>query len=241
MKIAKCTFEKDRYSDDPSFDFNLDLALENQSDFDIELITYSVMVAGKSGVVVGGDSGEDDSVFISAKSSGTHEIRCNATEIAIGGIGLDAKCYVSVNLYKREFVKIGSLDFPQSPGDYTELKGSFSLGGSGELMGVSCLRLKDDEDNGECVVDLKAGVRNTTHSYIARAQMSVRLLDQREALIEDNWDYTSLAAKAMYTFNPGFYGLNPGKIKNAKFEITASVYVPVDTFTAEAVPTQAKD
>ena len=43
------------------------------------------------------------------------------------------------------------------------------------------------------------------------------------------------------TFNPSFWGLKPGKIKNGTINVTASVFVPIETFTAEATPEPSKD
>ena len=38
------------------------------------------------------------------------------------GTGADIKAYIAATTYRREFVKIGSLDVPAKPGDLTEIK-----------------------------------------------------------------------------------------------------------------------
>jgi hypothetical protein len=43
------------------------------------------------------------------------------------------------------------------------------------------------------------------------------------------------------TFTPSFWGLKPGKIKNGTINVTASVFVPIDTYTAEATPKPSDD
>ena len=241
MKITQCTYEDSDWRDEPTMEFQVEAVLENQSDFDIEFVTTSMLVVNRSGCVIGGSENRDDRTFISSKDSGAVEMNCDAVRAAVGGSGSDTKCYISASLYKREFIKVGSFDFPRAPGELSELKGNVSLGGVAELMGASCIRFQDDEEDGDCKFEFYSGVRNTSESYIARAQLSVRLMDQRDALVEENIDYSELAAKGMYVFNPSFFGIKPGKLKNAKFDLTASVFVPVETFTAEAVPVHLDD
>ena len=61
-------------------------------------------------------------------------------------------------------------------------------------------------------------------------------MDQRDAQLEDTMDYEALPGKSSKTFTPSFWGLKPGKIKNGTINVTASVFVPIETFTAEATP-----
>ena len=117
--------------------------MSNSSDFDIELIRSSLIVVNANGTTVCGSWNEDDNEFISAKDTGEFSVGgwgVSANKEALGGSGKDAKALISVTTYRREFVKIGTLDFPQKEGDVTEIKKTVSLGGVAELLGVSCYR-----------------------------------------------------------------------------------------------------
>jgi hypothetical protein len=142
--------------------------------------------------------------------------------------------------YRREFIKVGVLDIPENEGDMTEIKKNISIGGVAEIMGMSVLRMKDSDD-GDAEFEIFTSIRNTSDSYIARAQTTLKLMDQRDAQLEDTMDYRELPAKSSMTFNPSFWGLKPGKIKNGTINVTASVFVPIETFTAEATPEPSKD
>ena len=107
-------------------------------------------------------------------------------------------------------------------------------------MGVSCLRKKDNDD-GEMELEFTAGIRNTSDDYIAKAQVTVKAMDQRDAQIEDNVDYCHLPAKSGKVFTPSFWGLKYGKLKNGEFKVTASVFLPISNYSAEAVPALSDD
>ena len=66
----------------------------------------------------------------------------------------------------------------------TEIKKTVSLGGVAELLGVSCYRDKNN-DEGDCDIQVKAGMRNTSISFIARGQVTLMLMDQRDAELEE--------------------------------------------------------
>lgn len=237
MKINNFTYENPEK--DGEIRVEGEVTIENSSDFDIELIKGSVIIVNENNVTVGGNDIDDDNIFIAAKDSGDLDpfgwMSLHKQHFA-SGTGADMKAYIAATTYRREFVKIGSLDVPAKPGDLTEIKKVVSLGGAAECIGVSCLRSKDTED-GDMDLSIHAGIRNTSDSYIARAQVTVKAMDQRDAQIDDRMDYEAIPAKTGRTFEPNFWGLKPGKMKNGSFSITASVFLPVESFSVEAEPT----
>jgi hypothetical protein len=236
MNISKFTYRSP--DSDGEIMLELDAIIENESDFDVELVKGSVIIVNADGVTIGGEDIDDDSVFIAPKDSG--EIsgiswgRIKKAQVS-DGTGAEAKAYVSMTTYRREYVKVGSLDVPNKPGEMTSIKKVVSLGGAGELLGISCLRSKDTDD-GEMDLEFYAGVRNTSDDYIARAQISVKAMDQRDAQIDDTIDYEALAAKSGRIFSPSFWGLKYGKMKNGAFVISSSVFLPIESYSAEGTP-----
>lgn len=242
MKVTKFTYDKPN-NDYGTIDFSMDGVLENKSDHDVEFVKTSVIMLNENDVAVGGSEGEDDRIFIASKDSGdvsllnwqsVHKNKFGS------GTGADCKAIVHMTTYRREFVKVGTLDIPSKEGDMSEIKKNISIGGVAELMGMSVLRMKDTDD-GDAEFEMVSSIRNTSDSYIARAQTTLKLMDQRDAQLEDTYDYRELPAKSSMTFTPSFWGLKPGKIKNGTINVTASVFVPIDTYTAEATPKPSDD
>lgn len=236
MNISKFTYSPpDR---DGEINLELDAIIENESDFDVELVMGSVVVVNADGVTIGGNEIDDDNIFIASKDSGEISAmswaRIKKAQVS-DGTGAESKAYLSMTTYRREYVKVGSLDVPSKAGEMTTIKKVVSLGGAGELLGISCLRSKDADD-GDMELEFFAGVRNTSDEYIARAQISVKAMDQRDAQIEDTIDYEALAAKSGKVFTPSFWGLKYGKMKNGAFVISASVFLPIESYSAEGTP-----
>ena len=242
MKVTKFTYDKPD-NDYGTINFDMDGVLENKSDHDVEFVKTSVIMLNENDVAVGGSEGEDDRIFIASKDSGDVSLLSwqSVHKNKFGsGTGADCKAIVHMTTYRREFVKVGTLDIPSKEGDMSEIKKNISIGGVAELMGMSVLRMKDTDD-GDAEFEMVSSIRNTSDSYIARAQTTLKLMDQRDAQLEDTYDYRELPAKSSMTFTPSFWGLKPGKIKNGTINVTASVFVPIDTYTAEATPKPSDD
>jgi len=239
MKITKFTYE----NPDSDGDIRLEgkVVIENITDFDVELVKISCTVLNSSGVTVGGDVSDFEDVFITPKS--TEDLDLNLGWSYHKDVFEDKldkmTVLVTATSYKRDFVKIGSLEMPEV-GELGLIKKNISLGGLAEIRGVSALRKKDD-DEGEIQLEIKAGFRNISDTHIERAQLTTKLIDQRDAEIESNVDYNPVPSKSAYLFQPSFWGIKSGKAKNAEIKFSGSIFVPLDTFTAEAEATLNDD
>jgi len=240
MKITEFTYK----NPDSDGDIRLEgsVLLENKTDFDVEFVTVSSTVLNHAGVTVGGSRQEEDTEFISAKSSGEVDLNLGwgFHKDFFDGKPKKMKALVEVTMYKREFMKIGSIEVPASQNTLNMLKKDVSIGGMVEIRGISVLRKKND-DEGDVQLEIRAGFRNISDTYIDRAQLDARLLDQRDAEIASDMRYESLPSKSSWLCEPSFWGVKPGKIKNAEITLSASIFVPIGTFTGEATATPSKD
>jgi len=241
MKITEFTYNN------PDSDGNISLEgsvlLENKTDFDVEFVTISSTVLNHAGVTVGGNRQEEDTEFISAKDSGEVDLTFgwNYHKDLFDGKPKKMKALVEVTMYKREFMKVGPpIEVPASTNTLNMLKKDVSIGGMAEIRGISVLR-KNDDDDGNIQLEIRAGFRNISDTYIDRAQLDARLMDQRDAEIESNISYESMPSKSSWLCEPGFWSIKPGKIKNAVIALSASIFVPIGTFTGEATATPSKD
>lgn len=239
MKISKFTYE----NPDSDGDIRLDaeIVIENTSDFDAELVKVSCTVLNSSGVTVGGDVSDFEDVFINPKSSENIDLRLGwgYHKELFEGKPDKMTLLIEATTYKRDFVKIGSLEMPEI-GELGMIKKNISLGGLAEIRGISALRKKDD-DEGDIELEIRAGFRNISDTHIERAQLTSKLIDQRDAEIESNEDYNPVPSKSGYLFTPSFYGVKGAKAKNSEIKFTASIFVPMDSFTAEATATLSDD
>ena len=239
MNISKFTFSEP--NDSGYISLSLDAAIENKSEFDIELVDGLVIIVDANGVTIGGAEifPEGQKVSIASKESG--EICVFGNSIQKGqvsdGIGAEVKAYLSLNSYRRVSVEIGSLDVPNEPGEMTAIKKVVSLGDVGELVGISCLRL-EDHDNGEMNLSFSAGVRNTSDDYIPQVHMAIKPVDHKGAKVGHSLfdEKAPLAPKSGKIFNPGAWDLYAKDMKNGAFIISLSFYLPVENYSAEATP-----
>lgn len=241
MKITKCTY--DNPDSDGAISITSEVLIENNSEFDIEYIKGSVIVVNEDGVTIAGSDVDDDDFFIGSKDSGAIDEWSLSAYVHKNhfdkGNASEAKVYIALTSYRREVVELGSLDVPAKAGEMSVIKKVLSLGGAAECMGVSCLRKNNDD--GEMDIEFSAGIRNTSEQYIAKAQVTVKAMDQRDAQIEDSYDYSELPAKTGKVYSPSFYGLKYGKLKNGEFKASASVFLPIDTYAVEATPKYSDD
>lgn len=236
MKITNLTYENPDSDGEVSLEANV--LIENNSDFDIEYVKVSTTILNGSGVTVGGSIDDDDSVFINPKSSGDLDLYLNYINKTLIEDLDKMTVLVQATAYKREFMKIGALEVPEV-GKSAMLKKNLTIGGVAELRGISVLRKKNED--GEIDLDINGGFRNISDTHIERAQLTTKLVDQRDAEIDTDVDYNTVPAQSSYLFNPNFYGIKSAKVKNAEFRFTASIFVPVGTYTAEGTPILNQD
>ena len=146
MKITEFTFN----NPDSDGDIRLEgeVLLDNKTDFDVEYVTVSCTVLNHAGVTVGGTRNEEDSEFISAKSSGEVDLNLGWSyhKDFFDGKPKKMKALVEVTMYKREFMKVGTIEIPSSTNSLNMLKKDVSIGGMVEIRGVSVLRKQNDDD-----------------------------------------------------------------------------------------------
>jgi len=239
MKITKFTYG----NPDSDGDVRLDgtVVIENTSDFDVELVKISCTVLNSSGVTAGGNVSDEENVFITPNSSEEIDLYLGwgfHKDLFEGSLD-KISVLVEATTYKRDFVKVGSIEMPEV-GELNMIKKNISLGGLAEIRGISALRRKNNEE-GEMELEIKAGFRNISDTHIERAQLTTKLIDQRDAEIETIVDYNPVPSKSAYLFQPSFWGVKPGKAKNSEIKFTSSIFVPMDTFTAEATATLEED
>tara|TARA_B100000795_G_C22740642_1_gene415194 strand:- start:116 stop:868 length:753 start_codon:yes stop_codon:yes gene_type:complete len=235
MKVTKFTYQ----NPDSDGDIRLEgeIVIENTADFDVELVKVSCTVLNGSGVTVGGDVSDYENIFITPKSTEKIDLSLGWSyhkDLFEGELD-KMSVLIEATSFKRDFVKIGSLEMPDV-GELAMIKKNISLGGLAEIRGISALRKKND-DEGQVELEIRAGFRNISDTHIERAQLTSKLIDQRDAEIESNVDYNPVPSKSGYLFQPSFYGVKAGKAKNAELKFSASIFVPLDTFTAQSTAT----
>ena len=239
MKINKFTYTKPDSDGDVRLEGSA--VFENKTDFDAEYVVISTTVLNHAGVTVAGQKREEENAFVSSKGSEEMDIDFgwNLHEDFLDGKSDKISALVTATMYKREFVKVGSIEVPANQNSLNMFKKDVSLGGMVEVRGVSVLRKKDED--GEIKLEIRAGFRNVSDSYIDRAQLTTKLIDQRDAEIDESLEYQSMPSKSSWIAEPSFWGVKPGKVKNAELKLSASIFVPIGTFTAEASATLHKD
>ncbi|MCS5623288.1 MAG: hypothetical protein NZ735_04960 [Candidatus Marinimicrobia bacterium] len=240
MKITEFTYNNPDSDGDISLEGSI--LLENKTDFDVEYITVSSTVLNHADVTVGGNRQEEDGEFITAKSSGEVDLNFgwNYHKDLFDGKPKKMKALVEVTMYKREFMKIGRIEVPASKNTLNMLKKDVSIGGMVEIRGVSVLR-KEDDDEGDLQLEIRAGFRNISDTSMDRAQLNTKIMDQRDAEIDSDISYESMPSKSSWLCEPSFWSIKPGKVKNGEVVLSASIFVPIGTFTGEAIATPSKD
>jgi len=231
MKFKKCTHTR---PDDGQISIDGTVIVENTSKNDVELVYLTYQVLNSDGVVVDGSYSEEE-VFIKPGSSTELSVWSWVDVLPLGGLD-DIKIQVSANLFKREFQKVGTVDFPKNNTSEV-IKKKVPIGGSGEMLGVVVARKDNvDEDDGTVSLDtnITAGFKNLTDKSIRRVQFTARAYDQRDVEMAESDAYESVEPNSYTTLKTSFWDLNKDQVDNAEIRITASVFSEVATSSAES-------
>jgi hypothetical protein len=240
MKITNFTYSGPDSDNDMSFDCTA--AIENGSDFAVEMVKSSLFILNNEGVCVGGNHDDEEDTFIDPKDSGTIDLRTGW-----GGFKgyvfneeyNKIKILADAILYRREFTKLGTIDTPKTDDSASFVTKKTTISGLVDILGVVISRSKPDDD-GDVRVDVNCGIRNISNTHIEKASIKIVLIDQEDAQIEDSEESTPIPPHTSKILTPNFFRLKTGKLRNSSVRITASIYLPVGHATGEAIAKKEK-
>jgi len=239
MKISNFTYSGP--DADQELSFECSATVENDSDFPVEMIKTSACLLNSDGICIGGSSDDEEETFIDPKESTSININ---TSWGINAAGFNneldkIKVVSDIVMYRREFSKLGLIDVPTKDNSCEFIPKKSTISGLVEILGVTCFREKPD-DEGDVGVQLYCGVRNISNTYIEKVSIKMILIDQEEAQIEEDERDETLPPRVGKIINPSFYGVKSGKLRNSSLRVTASIYLPVAHFSADAVAVKEK-
>jgi len=240
MKISEFTY-RGPDAEDQTLSFECKATVENDSDFPVEMIKTSACLVNSDGVCVGGSSDDEIDTFIDPKESSEIDISTgwNTNSAGFNNELNKIKVISDIVMYRREFSKLGLIDVPKKDLTCEFVSKQSTIAGLVEILGATCFRDKPNDD-GDVGVELFCGVRNISNIYIEKVSIKMILIDQEDAQIEDTEQNDTLPPRVAKVINPSLYGVKPGKLRNSSLRITASIYLPVAHFSAEAVAVKEK-
>lgn len=225
MKFVTCTYNGP--DGDGDLNFELELAHENKSDHDIELLKSSVLFLNENGIAIAGTQDDENETFI--EPGETEEFSAYAPWCSIndfGGKVGDVEVIVDTTFFRCEFHKLGEHELPSSPDKPVYADNSVDIGGMLKSNGVGIYLGKPDED-GEVGLEVRVGLRNLSEIHFDKIELKVELIDKRGNEIDESTDYNSAPAFSGRILTPSMYGLKPSRLKGCSVKLSLSIYQPI--------------
>jgi len=234
MKISKAVYTGP--DSDNELSFEIEGAIENDSESAVELIKTSALLINSAGVGVTGSANDEVDVFIDPGETTNVDINVGWGQPAYGFSENmdDIRCVVDAQLYRREFHILGTFDVPAEPGAAFINKG-LDIAGMVKLLGATLTRSKPDENDSDIRIEASVCVRNVSDIYFDRITAKLVVYDQEGAEVDTFEDYHYLAPRSGHILNPSSWSLKAGRLRNAKAKLTIHIFQPVayqtETFT----------
>jgi len=238
MKVVKAEYD----GPDPDGDINLELevAIENTSEHEVEAVKSSCLFLNKSGVAVNGNHDNEEDLFI--EPGETEELTIWSPYLRANDINGDISgvtAVIDATLYRCEFHKLGEHSVPEKPENPVIIENGFDIGDMIKVLGTGIF-MEPVDDDGETRIEVRLGIRNVSDVHFDKVLLKAELLDKKGSEIDESTDYQAAAAFSGRILNPSFWGLKPARLKNCSIKLSLSIYQPIGSFVATTELKKAK-
>jgi len=214
-------FDCEAPDDDGDISVDLEFEIKNESNKDVSLIKYDLVVEQDGVGPIGGQTRNTEDCLLDAGEvfSGSSWLRINENLMTTGNSEVVVKLFARV--YEREFFKIGSIDVPAELNDPVSLTKEIDSELLDSRITVAMMRRSDgDEDSNEDLLEFKTSITNKTDGYIEDIELRVVLLDRTGAEDDDTYDSLDTLGPHSGTYvEPSFWGKPKSKLKGATVDI----------------------
>ena len=233
MKIIKAEYNGP--DSDGDLNFDLEVAVENTSDHEIEFVKSSCLFLDKAGIALGGNQDNEDQIFI--EPGETEELTIYSPwmrDYEVGGDMSGVTAVIDATMYRCEFHKLGEHPVPENSDKPVIIENGFDIGDMIKVLGTSLI-MEPLDDDGETRVEVRVGIRNVSDVHFDKVELKAVLCDKKGNEIDETTDYQSATAFSGRVLSPGFYGLKPSRLKNCTIKLSLSVFQPIasETVTGE--------
>lgn len=225
MKITHFTYAP--YDDDNDVTLDMGITFTNDSDQDIDLLRYSVVIQAESQIMTEEgiepdmciEAGESEPVSITTPWIKRFDGRLQGTVMASG--------------YRKHMISLGEMDIPQQPGSsYLPLNKKISDGAT--AIGAGVIRNKPDGD-AEISVDFRVAIQNDSSQLLDQARLRVQVLNKAgDDVYDEKWSGEDIHPHSSRGIANSWF-TRKGKLNGAKARLTLFWHTPVSHKIAEAV------
>jgi hypothetical protein len=230
MSITR--FECEEPDEDGDISIDIEFDIKNESDKDISLIKYDLVLEQDARGAVGGQirNTEDCLLDPGETFSGSSWLRVNRSSLDEGSSEFTVKLYARV--YEREFFKLGAIDIPPESNSTARLQKKIGSELLDSSITISMMRRPEDGDEGskEDRLEFVAGIRNKSDLYLEDVELRIALIDRTGEEDEDTYDSLDvLAPRTGIYLEPSFWGKPKSKLKGASAELSLKAYRLIGT------------
>lgn len=221
LNMALTRFENEAPDEDGDISIDLEFEIKNESDKDISLIKYDLVIEQEGIGTIGGQTRNTEDCLLDAgeKFNGSCWLRLNQHHMDRDSSEVTVKLYARV--YEREFFKLGSIEVPTEANTVTTLTKEIDSNLLDSSIVVGIVRRPDgEEDSNEDRLEFKAGVTNKSEGYLEDLELRLVLMDRTGAEDDNTCDTVDTLGPHSGTFiEPSFWGKPKSKLKGATVDV----------------------
>ena len=227
MEITSFTY--DDPDDDGDITLDMSITFNNDSDDDIDLLRYSVLIQADS-LIAAAENIEED---ICIEAGEVEQMSISTPYVKRFESPL--KGTVMVSGFHKSMISLGEVDIPQEAGSsYLPLNKKICDGVT--AIGAGIIRNKPDSD-ADIGVDFLVVIQNNSSQLLDQAKLRVQVFKKNSDDVYDETpsgeDIPPHSCKAIV----GWWRTKKGKLNGAKARLTLFWHTPVSHKSAEAVAT----
>jgi hypothetical protein len=233
MNISKFTVGPP--DSDGDFDLDIEVTTQNEGQYDVRFIKTSVLLLNTDGVGFTSSIDNEHEIRMRSGEGSTLDPSgwLHANKMLVGGSdpsNITAEVYLTQ--YRRDYLKLGTIDCPVDHLTPVTLKKEVTMGGTAQVLSAIISRTKPDEDN-DVRLEICCCLRSVGDEGLEKVVLKASLLDEEDAVIEDSEASAEINRGGAGSLEPSFY-TNASNLQSARIRLALAVYTSVERFSATA-------
>ena len=220
-------------SDSSSMVFNIDLNIENHTEFIIEMVKVTCLLSDQ-GVEVSSSFESKTELFI--ESNNTELV--NIETLFVKSVKRDKdelKTMLHVSAYRREYCDLGVFGILDEIDCVEAISAEVKLGCGVSLLKLKYCQYESHEENDSVQIDVDAIFHNTTGIEIEDLVFGMHIVGDKSEIIASSSSSKAIGPNGKKNISIRCLSLKSGRIKRSKLQFYLSIYLPIITKTISGI------
>ncbi len=208
--------------------YEIEYNIKNRTNKAIELLLTRLFILHKSGLIVAATENESEDMAENGESISSSISSWGVSVNELDGVPDAVQLMLQATACSCFYRELGSIDCPRGG----NTKALFPMNEEETQLSVEALSIATDpSDDGECVINIKALVKNNTTQSFPRLVLSTKLISASGRELEDTYTQEEIPPNGQIVIEDSLWGIKENRLNSAKLQFSLKSFAATGSCT----------